>query len=72
MIATKDYAFTREAHLLGNTVHLVSEGSGGQARVATLMVDLVAGGFDEAPASIARPLGPGLPRLPSDAPSTPR
>src|ERR1017187_5414746 len=36
VIATKDYLFTREPHLLSNTVHLVAEGSGGHARVAPL------------------------------------
>ena len=47
VIATEDYPFTREPHLISNTVYLVAEGGGGHARVTTLLVDLVTRRFDE-------------------------
>ena len=56
VIATKDYLLAREPHLIGDTVHLVAEGGRGQARVATFVVDLVAGRLDEH----CRPIGGGL------------
>ena len=47
MIATEDYPFTGQADLVGDALDLLAEGTGGQARITTLVVDLVAGRLDK-------------------------